>query len=189
MRRTPTAHSKTSPRQAIIARFRKDKRGVAAIEFAMVGVPFFIFIAAILELSLQMTSSFLLDRGTERVARLVLTGQLQNRMVEDVKKPPTKEEFRQELCDEVSVFLDCDKLFFDLRTYEEFSKVDLTTPMKDGVVDRSGFQYSLGKGDKISVLRTYYEWPFSFQYLKAIAGEEAQTMTLSSIAAFRNEPF
>ena len=66
---------KDAPR--LWGRFARDRSGVAAVEFAFVGLPFILILYAIIETGLILTGNFLLERGSEQVGRLVLTGQLQ----------------------------------------------------------------------------------------------------------------
>ena len=46
-----------------------------------------------------------------------------------------------------------------------------------------------GGGNSISVLRTYYEWPWEGLFFKKVAWETGGKAVLQSISAFRNEPF
>ena len=165
-------------------RFARDRSGVAAVEFAFVGLPFILILYAIIETGLILTGNFLLERGSEQVGRLVLTGQLQGQ-----EKPPSKEEFKSMICEQIAPFLKCDKLKVDLRSYDEFSSMQLRADMAWGSVDDSDFRYELGGGNSISVLRTYYEWPWEGLFFKKVAWETGGKAVLQSISAFRNEPF
>ena len=116
---------KDAPR--LWGRFARDRSGVAAVEFAFVGLPFILILYAIIETGLILTGNFLLERGSEQVGRLVLTGQLQGQ-----EKPPSKEEFKAMICDQIAPFLKCDRLKVDLRSYDEFSSMQLRADMAWG---------------------------------------------------------
>ncbi|SMC65449.1 Flp pilus assembly protein TadG [Fulvimarina manganoxydans] len=173
---------KSGPR--LWTRFARDRSGVAAVEFAFVGLPFVLILYAIIETGLILTGNFLLERGSEQVGRLVLTGQLQGQ-----ERPPTREEFRKLICDQIAPYMRCDKLKVDLRSYNEFSSMELRTDMRMGHVNDDGFRYELGGANSISVLRTYYEWPWEGLYFKLVAKNTGGNALLSSVSAFRNEPF
>jgi Flp pilus assembly pilin Flp len=73
----------------------RNQEGVTAIEFAFVGPPFLLLLAAIFELGLTLTSQSLLDGAARDAARLIRTGQAQSQ-----SSPITV--FQNLLCSEVS---------------------------------------------------------------------------------------
>ena len=61
----------------MLARFAKTRRGSAAVEFAMVALPFLALIFGILELSMIYLVSTTLENATADTARKIRTGELQ----------------------------------------------------------------------------------------------------------------
>ncbi|MEN3793539.1 TadE/TadG family type IV pilus assembly protein [Fulvimarina sp. MAC3] len=173
------AHSKNARTiGSLFKRFRRDREGVVAIEFILCAFPFFFLIFAILETAIVFASGIVLENGVKDVARQVLTGQLQT-LGNDA---PGEEDFRKLVCDEVSYFLACDKLEIDLQTFDTFSDIDLT-------YDPDNFGYSLGGSDQISVLRVYYKREWLTSILHGISEDDDGKIIISSVSAFRNEPF
>ncbi|MER0236789.1 TadE/TadG family type IV pilus assembly protein [Fulvimarina sp. MAC8] len=163
---------------SLFKRLRDDQEGVAAIEFMLCALPFFTLVFAILETAIVFAAGIVLENGVQGVARQILTGQLQSKG-EDA---PDKEEFRTLVCDKVSFYLACDKLEIDLQTFDTFSDIDLT-------YDPDKFGYNLGDSEEISVLRVYYKWEWLTSILHGISGDDDGKLIISSVAAFRNEPF
>ena len=58
--------------------FRRDERGTTAIEFGILGMPFFALLAAILETSYVFLAGQILDTAVQDSARFIRTGQVQD---------------------------------------------------------------------------------------------------------------
>lgn len=166
-----------------LRRFGRDRRGVAAIEFAMLALPFFLTVFAIFETSMVFLAELTLDQSVETVARKVRTGELQRAKM-------SKADFDKEICDGVSFLLDCNDLEIDLNVYSDFSKLPPPSPIKNGDIDPSGFVYTLGGPETISALRVYYKWPIRTDIMRAyLSNLNDGSHLLFSMAAFRTEPF
>ena len=61
-----------------LRRFRKDKKGAAAIEFAFVAIPFFALMFAIVETAMAFFFNQILETAVADSSRLILTGQVQS---------------------------------------------------------------------------------------------------------------
>ena len=68
----------TAPKTNILRRFRRNRRGSAAVEFALVAPIFFAVLFAIIELALVFFASQILETVTQDSARLIMTGQAQS---------------------------------------------------------------------------------------------------------------
>ena len=163
-------------------RFARDVRGVAAIEFAMVALPFFFVVFAIIETALVTGAGIMLDNAVNDVARQVMTGEVQSANLD-------ANAFRKMICDEVSALMSCDKVKIDLRTFDTADKIPTSVTMKLGSVDDSQFCYDPGAEDTITVLRAFYEWPFTATMLSSLASDSKGNAVLMAMAAFMNEPF
>ena len=165
-------------------RFRRDQRGATVVEFALIALPFFSLLFAIMETALIFLVGQALETATEDSARLIRTGQAQQQAFD-------AEDFRQSICGQVVVLYKCtSKLVLDVRTADDFAGVDLSTPVAGGQLDDDDFGYDDGNGESIVVVRAFYEWPTITQFL----GEGFTKLAngnhlLTSAAAFRNEPF
>lgn len=165
-----------------LAAFRRDRRGATAVEFALIALPFFAVILAILETAIIYFADNALDTATNDAARLVRTGQAQAQKFDATA-------FRDQICASVTPLLACSGLKIDVRTSADFSGAGLSPPLKaDGTVDVSKLKYDAGHGKDIVVVRAYYEWPAVLNLLSKNSTANG-TYLLASITAFRNEPF
>lgn len=77
--------------------FLRDRRGVTAVEFAIVGPVFIAFLFSMIETGWLMTKIAMLDNATSQAAREIYTG-----------KAPTQEALEAAICDRATVFIDCE---------------------------------------------------------------------------------
>ena len=91
-------------------RFRRSRRGSAAVEFAFVAPLFFVLLFAIIETALVFFAAQVLETGTHDSARLLLTHQAQDNGM-------TQAQFKQDLCNRVNVLLSCDGVYVDVKSY------------------------------------------------------------------------
>jgi Flp pilus assembly protein TadG len=167
-------------------RARHDKRGSAAVEFALIGPVFLALIFAILETALVFFANQYLETAVNDASRLIRTGQAH-------KNGFSSTQFKNEICGRlVAFFSDCQtKLKLDVRTSATFTGADTNKPV-DGSGNYNGPQaYDHGTATQIVVVRAYYEWPliatgFGLD-LADIAGTNKRM--LAAVTAFRNEPF
>ena len=61
----------------ILRRFRRNRRGSAAVEFALIAPIFFGLLFAIIELAMVFFASQVLETVTQDSARMIMTGQAQ----------------------------------------------------------------------------------------------------------------
>jgi Flp pilus assembly protein TadG len=165
-------------------RFRRDQQGATAVEFALIALPFFALLFAILETALIFLVGQALETATEDSARLIRTGQAQQQGFDE-------EDFRTSICDQVVLLYKCpSKLVLDVRTEDNFAGVDLSTPVAGGQLADDDFGYDDGNGESIVVVRAFYEWPTLTQFLGGGFTKLANgNHLLTAAAAFRNEPF
>lgn len=166
-----------------IPKFGRSQSGAAAVEFALLGLPFFLIVYAIIEIALLFSAELVLDKATASTARMVRTGQVQRSNLNQTQ-------FQDLACEHVQALLDCSKLVFDLRTYASFSDVPTNIPMTGDSVDTTGFAYDPGRGGTIVALRVFYKWPILTGAMREFFGRTSDGGTvLMSMATFRTEPF
>ena len=176
--------------------FGRDERGVTAIEFAFLALPFFTIVAAILESSLIFLAGQILDSAVQDSSRLIRTGQAQN------STPAyNREAFREAICDGLYEMFDCaeadGKLRINVTVIDDFSDVTIGYPLKTGEdCDEDECDWTLaddydpGEGGSVVLVRAYYKWPtvvrlpgFNWQTLPD------GTRLLGASRVFRNEPY
>jgi Flp pilus assembly protein TadG len=184
--RKEKASGATRGLRRLIVRFGRKNDGAAAVEFAIVAVPFFAILFAIVELALVFWAGQVLETAVHDTSRLVMTGQAQ-------KQSFDKTRFKQELCARVLGLFNCNAgMIIDVRTSGAFATANLSKPTfkTNGQVDDTGFQYQTGGPGDIVVVRVMYEWPL---IMRTFGLDLADTPTgkrlLMSAVAFRNEPY
>lgn len=171
--------------QRLIIGFGRKSDGAAAVEFALVVVPFFALMFAIIELALVFWAGQVLETATQDASRLIMTGQAQNKNFDQTR-------FRQELCSRVLGLFNCNAgMLIDVRTSGAFASANLGKPaLKNGKVDDTGFQFQTGGPGDIVVVRVMYEWPLIMRTFGLdLADMPSGKRLLMSAVAFRNEPY
>lgn len=170
-------------RAGLFRRFRREGRGVVAIEFAILALPFIMMIFAVLETALVFLGELTLDQAVERVARIVRTGEAQTSGM-------TEAQFRQALCNEVSMLMNCSGLSIDLRTYPNYASLPSAPPKKNGDLDTTGFAYAPGGANTIIALRVFYKWPIFTDIMRASLSDMRDgSHLITATAAFKTEPY
>jgi Flp pilus assembly protein TadG len=172
-------------RVSVLRAFRKDKDGATAVEFALVSIPFFALIFAIIETALVFFAGQLLESATADASRLLLTGQAQEAKL-------TQETFKTKICERTVGLFDCTSgLKVDVRVLAGGFTPPSRPPMdRDGNTDSSGFGYNPGAGGDIVLVRAIYEWPVFVSLMGFnMADLPNGKRLLMATSAFRNEPF
>ena len=165
-----------------LARFRRAQHGSVAVEFALLALPFFALLFAIIETTIIFFASVSLDTGVAEMARLVRTGQVQ---LEGLGE----DEIRTTVCD--AIFMGCDeRLRIDVRRFDGFADVDFADPLDEEGDLRADFAFDPGGPGDIVLVRAFYVWTVTTPLLGAgMANMSGGSRLLASSAALRNEPF
>lgn len=175
------------PRSSLTARFCANRRGTVAIEFALIGLPFFLLIFAIIEVSLSFTAQQVMSNAADDLARQLRTGEITAATI----SAPNK--LKQTICGKLFMpATGCPDLFVDLQTYTTFANVPKTLPLTAaGDVDITKLKVAAGGASTINQLRIFYRWPILTDLMKhrieSIDGT-GKTM-LFSTATWKNEPY
>jgi len=111
-------------------RWTDDKKGTAAVEFALVGFPLIFMIIGIIEISLLFTSQSLLQASTDQAARQIRTGAVQQGGGETL--------FSDTLCDFADFFINCDDLQYQVISMDNFEDAE---ELPDPSFDDDGNSY------------------------------------------------
>ena len=101
--------------------FKKRDDGVAAIEFALFAIPFFLLIMGIIEIGITIGAATVLNGATDDAARAVRTGQVYDPAYQpdDAGTCSGAEEcFRRRLCFRLHGFIDCADLNYHVVTMD-----------------------------------------------------------------------
>jgi Flp pilus assembly protein TadG len=176
----PSTTSKTN----ILRRFRRNRRGSAAVEFALVAPIFFAVLFAIFELALVFFASQILETVAQDQARLILTGQAQTGAV-------TQDQFKTTFCTKLVTMFDCaNGVKIDVRSYPAFAGVNIAEPIDSSKAFIDDMKWCPGKDGDVVVVRVFYPWPvfitgLGFNLTNMVGNKRLLTATV----AFQNEPF
>ena len=179
--------SRDPQRSGRVRRFLRDIRGVAALEFAMLGPPFFLILFSMFEVGMTYTADTLLQNAVNETARLIRTGEVN-------AANTTPEQFRRMVCDRINVLLACDNhLKIDVREFTNFSGSGFTSPLAaDGTYrPDSDFRFQPGAPCSVVLVRAFYAWDPITPGLGEAMGNmnNGSQQLLQGTTAVRNEPF
>jgi Flp pilus assembly protein TadG len=185
---SPANTRNLKPRK-LLCRFRRDQRGSAAVEFAMIATPFFALLFAIIETSIVFFAGQVLETGLHDSARLLFTHQAQDAGM-------TSSQFKTDLCNRVSVLMTCSGIDVDVKFYPAGTTITITDPIDgSGNYISGGFTYQTPpSGSNATVVaRAFYRWPLyvtGLGYNIANIGRNTASSKrlLAATAAFHVEP-
>jgi len=173
----------------ILRRFRRNDRGSAAVEFSLVAVPFFALLFAIIETGIVFFASQVLETGVQDSGRLIYTNQITNTNT-------TVAQFKADLCNRVSVLMNCSDVDVDVKYYPAGTAITITDPIDGaGNYDTSGLGFNVppANSNGTVVVRAFYRWPLyvtGLGYNIANIGRNTSNSKrlLSGLSAFHVEP-
>jgi Flp pilus assembly pilin Flp len=184
----PSKTTTTGVFRRLAPRFRRDQGGAAAIEFALLLVPFLILLLLVLEVALLFLVSQALENGTQDAARLVRTGRASDLTIPSFKKEVCKSFWDSASCEQ--------KIEIDVRVAANFQGAAGQTVCEGN--------FARGSGDDLIVVRACYPWSgsrvlpglinFLTGFYEGIEGPKTTyssptVYTLTAATMFRNEPF
>ena len=169
--------------RSVLRRFRRNRRGSAAVEFALVAPVFFALLFAIIETALVFFAGQVLETVTQNSARMIMTGQAQTAAY-------TPAQFATYVCGQVPALFTCANIYIDVESYPAFSSVTINSQIDGANNFINNMQYSPGGPGDIVVVRLFYQWPLFVTGLGYnIANLSGSKRLLSATAAFKNEPY
>lgn len=185
---------------------RRNRDGAAALEFALLAVPFLMLIFATFETFLAFAGEQLLNNAVDTMARKVRTGEI----TFGLGKPTdmTETEFRQAFCAEITVLRMCSateaarpaKLYLDVRQFASFADMPTSIPRVSTAqysdLDTSGLAFAPGGPETRNMVRAYYRWQVMTDLIRPFittirpAGQLLPTdFLIVSTAAFESEKY
>jgi Flp pilus assembly protein TadG len=158
----------------LIGHFRKREDGSAAVEFALVAMPFFALIIAIVELGIFFFASRYFEDGVFNASRQVMTQRLAAGSICTA--------FKNEIAANFPTWINPNQIVLSVKSNTSFAAAGATT------VDLNGGGCSFGSpGQVVTVTATY---PYPFQGFRMVTGGMlfGTGINLSMSTAFRVEP-
>lgn len=174
------------PSVSFLRRFRHNRRGSTAVQFALIAPLFFGLLFAIIEVAMIFFSSQVLETVTQDSARMIMTGQAQGANF-------TQQQFKDFVCSRISALFDCSNgIFVDVRSYpssDGFSSVNVAQPIDSSMAFNTNMKWCPGKDGDIVVVRLFYQWPLFVTKLGFNPANLANgKRLLTATATFKNEP-
>jgi Flp pilus assembly protein TadG len=190
-------------RKPILRRFARSQDGAAAIEFAILSIPYFLIVFAILETFIAFIGEQVVSNGVEVMARKVRTGEIRSTSAND---PAFRTTFRTAFCNEISIMISCSaseiatpsKLYLDLRSFSTYADIPTSIPRQSSAqyadLKTSDFGYSPGGAKSINMLRAYYRWPVITDLVRPLltsvrTSDGSSSFLIVATATFQNEDY
>jgi len=199
---SPTAGHTTLPdaRKSGLRRLLRSKDGAAAIEFAILAIPYFIIVFAIIETFVAYTAEQLVANAVDTMGRQLRTGNI-TYLHSNTTTDKTEAQFRTLFCNEVSILIQCNaseiatpnKLFLDVKPYTNFSDMPATVPIgTNGDLTTTGLGFAPGGAGTKNMLRAYYKWDIITDLLRPYISNVRPTggsnyLLSAETTAFTNE--
>ncbi|MBE1504502.1 TadE/TadG family type IV pilus assembly protein [Rhizobium viscosum] len=202
-----TGKVRASLRLSRLRALARSRDGSAAIEFALLAIPYFIIIFAILETFIAFAAEQLVSNAVDTMSRQMRTGQIT--FVDPTRAGyKTQTQFRQAFCDEISIIIRCsqteaatpDKLYLDVRSFTTFASIPTTIPRvsadKYSDLKVSDFKFTPGGPGSINMVRAYYRWSIMVDLvrpyvtgLRPVGSSMPSEYLVVATAAFQNEQY
>ena len=171
--------------------FVKDSKGATAVEFALIALPFFALIVALVQAFLLFFAQSLLENAVRKSARQILTGQVQSADA-SMTQAAAIAAFHNTVCNNAAVLFTCSGLMVDVQVANNWTSANTGMPTltydTNGNVSNS-WQFNPGNAGDIVVVRVMYLWPVFFGPIAFnIANQANGSRLIMASAAFQNEP-
>lgn len=151
------------------------RRGVTAVEFALLAPIFFLFLLGVVELSLMLLTQHLMENTVFNASRLAKTGYVAEGQTQ---LDTVIQEVTNEL-GSLSPLIDVSKAHF---TYDSYGDLTLLNQPDQAVP-------SLGSAQEVVVFTLSYPWTIFTPVIGNLMGDVNRTITLTSQIVVRNEPY
>lgn len=173
--------------RSALRRFGRARRGMAAVEFALVAVPFFMLTIGLAEVAMVGFAQSSLNFATSQVGRQVRTGQAQMNNL-------SYQDMQDQLCASFTSFLtlDCEeRLYLDIDRFDSYLEAAAKPPpVSDGNFTGGGVGFRPGAPSEIVVVRAYYRWRVMTPMFERVLGNLGNgERLLVATMMFRNEPY
>ncbi|HEY0123662.1 MAG TPA: TadE/TadG family type IV pilus assembly protein [Rhizobium sp.] len=181
--------------------FVRSRDGTTAIEFALLAIPYFMIIFAILETFVAFLAEQVVSNAVDTLSREIRTGQI-------TASNTTEQQFRQAFCNQISVLIACSaaelatptSLYLDVKSYSTFADMPTTIPRASSDpysdLDTTGFTFAPGGTGSANMVRAYYRWQVIVDLLRPYLtnihpsdGSMPSTYLIVATGAFQNEDY
>ncbi len=178
-------------------RLLANEDGSAAIEFALVGLPFVLFVVGILGYGLYFLTSTYLEYGAEIAARKIRTGEINSGGANG--NAMTVGEFRSLVCKAAKPVIDCGKLNVIVQHGTDWSGISpqACVGQNGGMTGATGATGEMlskyaGEASEVVLVTLCYKWDLAnnLSFLKLGSGKDgAGPAIIQAATAFKSEPY
>ena len=157
-------------------RLVETQAGSTMVEFAIVALPFFFLLMGAFDIGFYYWGTQELENATAYGARLVRTGQVQARGINQAG-------LKAEICGQTVVLVGCtSRLRIDVRSAQSLANITPPSPLNisGALKSDAGFVYSPGAASDVVLVSAFFNWQLLLKPSDYIL--RASTVT-------RNEPF
>ncbi len=177
------------PARGRLDRLRGDESGSTSVEFALVAMPFFFILCAVMAAALQILAQQTLDDRLDEAGRALFTGAFQ-RSADPNQAAPDR--LKTLMCAGVTIF-PCGALSVEVTAGTTFGSPTSRDPYdaRTGTMTQGfGTAFTCPTGDQVVTVRVALPIPSYFGVLN-VAGRSLGNgrSLLTSTAVFRTEPF
>ena len=170
----------------MLKKWTNNNDAVAAIEFALVGIPFFVVLIGTLEITLFFAAGNVLEGAAQTASRVIRTGQAQ-------QSGDAEAMFKDALCSQIGILVPCADIKYEVIEIpdDSFAGVASFPPSfdEDGNLESQGF--AAGGVESVVLVRLSYTYKFMSPFLGSIMDEGFGNNSYRHMATvvIRNEPY
>jgi Flp pilus assembly protein TadG len=166
----------------LLRRFRENRKGASAVEFAIVAPLFLVLLFAIIETALMFFAGQVLETMTQDAARMILTGQAQTANYQQA-------DFKTYVCNQIPALFSCANLIVSVQSFSSPSAANYAS-LFDSSCNVPTLSYSPGGPGDTVLVQVGYKWQLFVTGLGYnIADCPNSQKKLVASAAFQNEPY
>ncbi|MCJ2140048.1 TadE/TadG family type IV pilus assembly protein [Methylobacterium sp. E-066] len=181
--------------------FLRDTRGAAAVEFALVSLPFLALVGAVFQIAFQIWATQNFDRALQNAVRTIFTGQFQLANAGQTDAATMLASLKTTMCGSgnavIPTVFNCQNVKIDVATASTLASASASTPVNATTgtwTTDFGTNYACAKPGTIVVVTAAVQFPTLFNLMglgtrKFTTGAEAGSSLLTSTAVFRTEPY
>ncbi|MEL7547926.1 MAG: TadE/TadG family type IV pilus assembly protein [Pseudomonadota bacterium] len=161
---------------------RDDSRGAVLIEFALVYPVFLILVFTTAEYSYYLFKRNFAKHVLYETSRTIQTGEIQ--FADDPEAI-----FQLTYCEFANVLLDCNKVFFDVRSYAELSDATFPAATFSAAGHPTNFVFEPGDSEEITVMRVSTPHEFVTPWMRTAFQADGAPAIVIGYTIVKNEPF
>ena len=177
-------------------RWRRDDAGTAAIEFAIIAMPFVMLLFGLVSVCLYYFADFSMENATWQATRAIRTGQLQQGQgaYAGLSSNSDKQKaLKKAFCDKAFLFSDCNtKAVVIVQSNAGFGTINTPSCTTNGsVIDESTAVFNTGGSSSVVLVTICYPWDFGghLPMLFHLGNLNGGALLMQASAAFRTEPY